>query len=132
MTATFRIRRNSNGWNVESLNVLPGAEVQPGKTVAEPAPTDYLSSLASRHAMEQHGANRITTHRGRCTRSFSQAATKRALFSQATLSRINLARRLRARVGPFASEQDAAAACWPSQPLISDAFDAWGRVTNTP
>ena len=85
---------------------------QESVTTGPRAPTDYLSSLAldSRAAC---GADRITTQRGRCARCFSQAATKQpTLFGQATLSRIDLGpQSYTARVGPFASEKDAAAAC---------------------
>ena len=51
-----------------------------GKT-GPPAPTDYLSSLALDSACPRGaacGADRITTQRGRCTRGFSQAATRAA------------------------------------------------------
>jgi hypothetical protein len=56
-----------------------------------------------------------------------------ALFSQATLSRIDpgfavfFEEEYRARVGPFASEKDAAAAC-----LALAAADIRCRVANTP
>ena len=76
-------RRNSNGWNIGiSLDVSPhrGGGYRAGKT-GPPAPTDYLSSLAldsARPLGATCGADRITTQRGRCTRGFSQAATRAA------------------------------------------------------
>ena len=76
-------RRNSNGWNIGiSLDVSPhrGGGYRASKT-GPPAPTDYLSSLAldsARPLGATCGADRITTQRGRCTRGFSQAATRAA------------------------------------------------------
>ena len=59
---------------------IGGGGYRAGKT-GPPAPTDYLSSLALDSACPLGatcGADRITTQRGRCTRGFSQAATRAA------------------------------------------------------
>jgi hypothetical protein len=83
LTATLGLVLIVTGWNIGiSLDVSPhrGGGYRAGKT-GPPAPTDYLSSLAldsARPVGATCGADRITTQRGRCTRGFSQAATRAA------------------------------------------------------
>jgi hypothetical protein len=92
-----------------------GKEVsEPSQQDGVPVPTTSPRSLSSRPASEQHMV-RIASQRSEADvlavfRRLQQEQP--TLFSQATLSRIDLGpQSYSARVGPFASEKDAAAAC---------------------
>ena len=93
-----------------------GEEVsEPSQQDRVPPPTTSPRSLSTRPAPSEQHVVQIASQRGEADvlavfRRLQQEQP--ALFSQATLSRIDLGpQSYSARVGPFASEKDAAAAC---------------------
>ena len=93
-----------------------GEEVtEPAKQDRLPLPTTSPRSLSTRAAPSEQHVVQIASQRSEADvlavfRRLQQEQP--ALFSQATLSRIDLGpQSYNARVGPFASEKDAAAAC---------------------
>ena len=93
-----------------------GEEVtEPAKQDRLPLPTTSPRSLSTRPAPSEQHVVQIASQRSEADvlavfRTLQQEQP--TLFSQATLSRIDLGpQTYSARVGPFASEQDAAAAC---------------------
>jgi hypothetical protein len=88
---------------------------EPAKQDRLPLPTTSPRSLSTRPAPSEQHVVQIASQRSEADvlavfRRLQQEQP--ALFSQATLSRIDLGpQSYSARIGPFASEQDAAAAC---------------------
>ena len=118
LTATFGLVLIVTGGTLGYRWTYPhtGEEVtEPAKQDRLPLPTTSPRSLSTRPAPSEQHVVQIASQRSEADvlavfRRLQQEQP--ALFSQATLSRIDLGpQSYSARVGPFASEQDAAAAC---------------------
>jgi hypothetical protein len=118
VTATFGLVLIVTGGTLGYRWTYPhtGEEVtEPAKQDRLPLPTTSPRSLSTRPAPSEQHLVQIASQRSEADvlavfRRLQQEQP--ALFSQATLSRIDLApQNYTARVGPFASEKDAAAAC---------------------
>jgi len=118
VTATFGLVLIVTGGTLGYRWTYPhtGEEVtEPAKQDRLPLPTTSPRSLSTRAAPSEQHVVQIASQRSEADvlavfRRLQQEQP--ALFSQATLSRIDLGpQSYSARVGPFASEKDAAAAC---------------------